>query len=154
MTGWRLGWMVVPEHYIPVVERLAQNLFLAPPTPSQYAALAAFSDESLDIMEKRRLELQQRRDYLLAELPKLGFKIPVVPDGAFYIYADASELTQDTQVFCEQLLQDTGVALTPGFDFGDHNAHLFVRFAYTTKIDRLEQAITRIKVWLTKSIRK
>tara|TARA_B100001063_G_scaffold219269_1_gene223256 strand:+ start:3034 stop:4230 length:1197 start_codon:yes stop_codon:yes gene_type:complete len=150
MTGWRLGWMVVPEHYIPVVERLAQNLFLAPPTPSQYAALAAFSDESLDIMEERRLELQQRRNYLLAELPKLGFKIPVVPDGAFYIYADASELTHDTQVFCEQLLQDTGVALTPGFDFGDHNAHLFVRFAYTTKIDRLEQAITRIKVWLTK----
>lgn len=149
MTGWRLGWMVVPEHYIPVVERLAQNLFLAPTTPSQYAALAAFSDESLEIMEERRIELQQRRDYLLAELPKLGFKIPVVPDGAFYIYADASELTQDTQAFCEQLLQDTGVALTPGFDFGDHNANLFVRFAYTTKIDRLEQAILRIKTWLT-----
>ena len=148
MTGWRLGWMVVPEHYIPVIERLAQNLFLAPATPSQYAALAAFEPEALEIMEQRRVELQQRRDYLLLELPKLGFKIPVIPDGAFYIYADASALTQDTQHFCEQLLNDTGVALTPGFDFGDHNANLFVRFAYTTNIERLQQAITRIQQWL------
>lgn len=148
MTGWRLGWMVVPEHYIPAIERLAQNLFLAPPTPSQYAALAAFDDDSLAIMEERRLELEQRRNYLLAELPKLGFKIPVIPDGAFYIYADASELTQDSQMFCQQLLQDTGVALTPGFDFGQQNANLYVRFAYTTKIDRLQQAIARIKDWL------
>ena len=150
MTGWRLGWMVVPEHYIPVIERLAQNLFLAPTTPSQYGALAAFSEDSLTIMEERRLELQQRRDYLLTELPKLGFKIPVVPDGAFYIYADASELTQDSQTFCEQLLQDTGVALTPGFDFGEQNAHFYIRFAYTTNIERLQQAISRIKAWLEK----
>lgn len=150
MTGWRLGWMVVPEHYIPVIERLAQNLFLAPATPSQYGALAAFSEDSLAIMEQRRLELQQRRDYLLAELPTLGFKIPVIPDGAFYIYADASELTDDTQSFCEQLLQETGVALTPGFDFGEQNANLYVRFAYTTNIERLEQAMCRIKAWLEK----
>lgn len=150
MTGWRLGWMVVPEHYIPVIERLAQNLFLAPTTPSQYGALAAFDDDSLAIMEARRLELQQRRDYLLAELPKLGFKIPVVPDGAFYIYADASALTQDTQVFCQQLLQETGVAITPGFDFGEQNANLYIRIAYTTNIERLEQAIARIKAWLHK----
>ena len=150
MTGWRLGWMVVPEHYIPAIERLAQNLFLAPTTPSQYGALAAFDDDSLAIMEARRLELQQRRDYLLAELPKLGFKIPVVPDGAFYIYADASALTQDTQVFCQQLLQETGVAITPGFDFGDQNANVYIRIAYTTKIERLEQAIARIKAWLHK----
>ena len=149
MTGWRLGWMVVPEHYIPVIERLAQNLFLAP-TPSQYGALAAFDNDSLAIMEARRLELQQRRDYLLAELPKLGFKIPVVPDGAFYIYADASALTQDTQVFCQQLLQETGVAITPGFDFGDQNANVYIRIAYTTNIERLEQAIARIKAWLQK----
>lgn len=149
MTGWRLGWMVVPEDYIPVIERLAQNLFLAPTTPSQHAAMAAFDEDSLAIMEERRLELQQRRDYLLAELPKLGFKIPVVPDGAFYIYADASELTQDTQAFCQQLLQDTGVAITPGFDFGDHNANLFVRFAYTTNIERLQQAIARIQQWMS-----
>jgi len=148
MTGWRLGWMVVPEHYIPVVERLAQNLFLAPATPSQYGALAAFGEDTLAIMEERRLELQNRRDYLLAELPKLGFKIPVIPEGAFYIYADASELTQDSQSFCEQLLQDTGVALTPGFDFGEQNANLYIRFAYTTKIERLQQAISRIKAWL------
>lgn len=148
MTGWRLGWMVVPEYYIPVVERLAQNLFLAPSTPAQYGALAAFSEDSLTIMEERRLELQQRRDYLLAELPKLGFKIPVIPDGAFYIYADASGLTQDTQRFCEQLLSETGVALTPGFDFGEQNANLYIRFAYTTNIERLEQAVLRIQGWL------
>lgn len=148
MTGWRLGWMVVPDHYIPVIERLAQNLFLAPTTPSQYAALAAFNEDSLSIMEERRLELKQRRDYLLAELPRLGFKIPVVPDGAFYIYADASELTNDSQKFCQQLLQDTGVALTPGFDFGQQNANLYVRFAYTTKIERLQQGIERIRTWL------
>lgn len=148
MTGWRLGWMVVPEHYIPVIERLAQNLFLAPSTPAQYGAIAAFSEDSLTIMEDRRLELQQRRDYLLAELPKLGFKIPVIPDGAFYIYADARALTQDTQGFCEQLLQDTGVALTPGFDFGEQNANLYIRFAYTTHIERLQQAVLRIKSWL------
>lgn len=154
MTGWRLGWMVVPEHYIPVIERLAQNLFLAPTTPSQYAALAAFDDGSLAIMEERRVEMQKRRDYLLEELPKLGFKIPVVPDGAFYIYADASELTQDTQVFCERLLQDTGVALTPGFDFGDNNAHFYVRFAYTTNIERLQQAISRIQKWMLKQGQK
>jgi aspartate/methionine/tyrosine aminotransferase len=150
MTGWRLGWMVVPEHYVPVIERLAQNLFLAPPTPSQYGALAAFSEDSLSIMEARRLELQQRRDYLLTELPKLGFNIPVVPDGAFYIYADASGLTQDSQSFCEQLLQETGVALTPGFDFGEQNANLYIRFAYTTNIDRLKQAMGRITTWLEK----
>ncbi len=148
MTGWRLGWMVVPEDYIPVIERLAQNLFLAPTTPSQYGALEAFSESSLAIMEERRLELQQRRDYLLAELPKLGFKIPVIPDGAFYIYADASSLTQDSQSFCQQLLQDTGVALTPGFDFGQQDANLYVRFAYTTNIERLQQAVARIKAWL------
>jgi aspartate/methionine/tyrosine aminotransferase len=151
MTGWRLGWIVVPERYIPVIERLAQNLFLAPPTPAQYGALAAFSEDSLRIMEARRLELQQRRDYLLAELPKLGFNIPVVPGGAFYIYADASDLTQDSQGFCEQLLHDTGVALTPGFDFGEQNANLYIRFAYTTKIERLKQAIVRIKDWLEKN---
>ena len=148
MTGWRLGWMVVPEYYIPVIERLAQNLFLAPPTPAQYGAMAAFGEDSLAIMEARRLELQQRRDYLLTELPKLGFNIPVIPDGAFYIYADASRLTQDSQSFCEQLLQDTGVALTPGFDFGEQNSNLYVRFAYTTNIKRLQQAISRIKTWL------
>lgn len=148
MTGWRLGWMVVPEHYIPVIERLAQNLFLAPATPSQYGALAAFSEDSLAIMEERRLELKQRRDYLLTELPKLGFSIPVIPDGAFYIYADARVLTQDSQAFCEQLLRDTGVALTPGFDFGEQNANVFIRFAYTTNIERLQQAILRIKNWL------
>lgn len=152
MTGWRLGWMVVPEHYIPVIERLAQNLFLAPATPSQYAAIAAFESESLGIMEQRRVAFQKRRDYLLLELPKLGFKIPVIPDGAFYIYADASALTQNTHSFCEQLLNETGVALTPGFDFGEQNANLFVRFAYTTSIERLQQAITRIQQWLIKRI--
>ena len=148
MTGWRLGWMVTPQEYIPVVDRLAQNLFLAPATPSQHAALAAFDDESIAIMESRRAEFEQRRDYLLSVLPDLGFKIPVVPEGAFYIYADASELTDDAQQFCQQLLEATGVALTPGLDFGHHNANHYIRFAYTTGIDRLQQAVERIRDWL------
>ena len=150
MTGWRLGWMVAPEEYIPVVDRLAQNLFLAPPTPSQHAALAAFDDESIAIMESRRAEFEQRRDYLLSVLPDLGFKIPVGPEGAFYIYAGANELTDDAQQFCQQLLEATGVALTPGLDFGHHNANHYIRFAYTTGIDRLQQAVERIRDWLEK----
>lgn len=148
MTGWRLGWAVVPENYISVLDKLAQNLFLAPSTQAQYGALAAFSSESLGIMETRRQEFQQRRDFLLAELPKLGFKIPVQPDGAFYIYADASQLTENAQIFCQQLLAATGVALTPGIDFGHENADRYIRFAYTENIERLKIAVERIRNWL------
>jgi len=148
MTGWRLGWAVVPEAWVPTLDTLAQNLFLAPPTPAQYAALAAFTPDSMAILEQRRAELEQRRAYLLEALPKLGFNIPVAPDGAFYIYADASALTSNSLEFCAELLQDTGVALTPGVDFGDYQALTHVRFAFTTRLERLQEAVARIADWL------
>lgn len=148
MTGWRLGWSVVPLAWVPTLEKLAQNMFLAPPTPAQHAALAAFDAESLAIMETRRHILSERRDYLLTALPELGFEVPVVPDGAFYVYVDASRYTDDSLLFCQQLLADTGVAITPGIDFGDHAGHHHLRFAFTTPLPRLQQAMARIQEWL------
>lgn len=147
MTGWRLGWAVVPEAWVPSLDALAQNLFLAPPTPSQYAALAAFTPESMAIFEQRRQELAHRREYLLDALPKLGFKIAVAPAGAFYVYADASQFTDNSLEWCQQVLQQTGVAITPGVDFGDStNTH--VRFAFTTAIERLQEAVERLRKFL------
>lgn len=148
MTGWRLGWAVVPEAWVPVMDTLAQNLFLAPPTPAQYAALAAFEPETMAILEARRQELAERRDYLLQALPQLGFGVPVAPDGAFYIYADASRFTQDSLSFCSQVLQETGVAITPGVDFGEYQAGSHVRFAFTTRLKRLQEAVERLRNWL------
>ncbi|WP_419812840.1 pyridoxal phosphate-dependent aminotransferase [Bacterioplanoides sp.] len=149
MTGWRLGWCVVPESWVPTLDTLAQNLFLAPPTPAQYAALAAFDDDAMAIYEQRRQELQQRRDYLLTALPELGFDIPVTPDGAFYIYADASRFTDNSLEFCAEALKATGVAFTPGVDFGEYQASTHVRFAFTTNLPRLKQAVERLADWLT-----
>lgn len=147
MTGWRLGWAIVPTEWVASLETLAQNLFLAPPTPSQYAALAAFSPDSLAIFEQRRLELAERREYMLNALPALGFIIPAQPQGAFYVYADASHFTQDSLAWCQQVLKETGVAITPGVDFGDPtNTH--VRFAFTTGIERLQEAIERLQRFL------
>ena len=148
MTGWRLGWAVVPESLVPVLDTLAQNLFLAPSTPAQYAAMAAFSPEVMATLEERRQILHERRDYLLSALPELGFKVPVVPEGAFYVYADASDFTDDSLSFCAQLLRETGVAITPGVDFGDHRAGEHVRFAFTTRIERLKEAVGRLADWL------
>lgn len=148
MTGWRLGWCVVPLAWVATLEKLAQNLYLAPPTPAQHAAMAAFNTDALAIMEERRQQLSERRDYLLSALPLLGFTIPVAPDGAFYVYADASRLTDNSLLFCQQLLADTGVAITPGVDFGDHQGHCHVRFAFTTPLPRLQQAMARIEAWL------
>lgn len=151
MTGWRLGWAVVPEHWVSALDTLAQNVFLAPPTVAQHAALAAFSPESMAIFEQQRQELAKRREYLLEALPKLGFKLPIAPDGAFYIYADASEFTQNSLAWCEQVLEQTGVAFTPGVDFGEYKAHTHVRFAFTTQLDRLQEAVSRLETWLGKA---
>lgn len=148
MTGWRLGWAVVPESWVSDFDTLAQNLFLAASTPAQYAALAAFEPESLAIFEQRRQELEQRRAYLLEALPKLGFKLPVAPDGAFYIYADASAFTNDSLAWSAQVLKDTGVAFTPGVDFGHYRANTHVRFAFTTKLERLQEAVARLENYL------
>ncbi len=148
MTGWRLGWMVVPRQYLREVEKLVQNLFIAAPTPAQYAALAAFDEPTLAILETRRVEFERRRDYLVPALQQLGFEISVVPDGAFYIYADCSRLTADSQSFCHRLLEEAGVAVTPGADFGEYLSARYLRFAYTTDLPRLEEGVARIGRYL------
>lgn len=150
MTGWRLGWLVVPEPFVRDVEKLAQNLFIAPSAPAQYGALAAFAPETIALLEQRREEFCRRRDALLPALESLGFHIPCTPGGAFYIYADASALTTDSFTFARDLLEHTGVAITPGIDFGNHHPERYVRFAYTTDIPRAEEAIRRIRTHLQK----
>jgi aspartate/methionine/tyrosine aminotransferase len=148
MTGWRLGWMVVPERYVSEIDKLAQNIFLAPPTPAQYAALAAFKPETLAILEARRAEFKTRRDYLVPALRALGFDIPQTPQGAFYVYAGCSRLTQDSVAFARDLLEQAGVAITPGIDFGSNAAERHVRFAYTNSLDRLQEGMCRIGAFL------
>ncbi len=144
MTGWRLGWMVAPDAYVDAIDRVAQNLFLAPSTPAQYAALAAFEQETIEILERRVGKFRERRDYLLPVLRDMAFDIPVEPTGACYIYADCSAITRDAFAWTRSLLEDEGVALTPGIDFGEHEASTHVRFAYTRPVDELERACCRI----------
>ena len=144
MTGWRLGWVVAPEWAVETLDRLAQNIFLAASTPAQYAALAAFTPEALAIMEAQRQELQQRRDFLLPALRELGFAVRTEPQGAFYLYAGSERFGEDAQRLCRDMLDQTGVVFTPGIDFGSHQASTHVRFAYTTGVARLEQAVERL----------
>jgi len=144
MTGWRLGWLVAPEDAVDQLDKLAQNLFLSAPTPAQHAALAAFQPETQAILEQRRQEFQRRRDFLLPALRGLGFDISVEPQGAFYLYADCSRLTQDSFTFATELLENAGVAITPGIDFGSHKAARHVRFAYTTSMQQLQLGVERI----------
>jgi aspartate/methionine/tyrosine aminotransferase len=149
MTGWRLGWMVAPERVVGELDKLAQNLYLAAPTPAQHAALAAFEPETLAILESRRREFQARRDYLVPALRGLGFEIPVMPQGAFYIYAGCSRLTRDSFGFARDLLEQAGVAITPGVDFGHNAPERHVRFAYTRSIERLREGVARIESFLS-----
>ncbi len=148
MTGWRLGWLVVPDGYTEVMDRLAQNLYLAAPTMSQYAALSAFEGETLAILEQRRQILQQRRDALMPALEQVGFHFTVKPQGAFYLYADCSALLNeqlpDSMALSRYLLKEAGVAITPGLDFGNFEAEKHCRFAYTTGKQRLLEAAERI----------
>jgi len=145
MTGWRVGWLVAPEAAVYQLDKLAQNFFIAVSAPAQYAALAAFSDETQVICRERRDEFARRRDFLLMHLRGLGFAIPHTPDGAFYLYANTAGLADDSEALCLRLLEEYGVALTPGTDFGSHRAREHVRFAYTTGLPRLEEAIARIE---------
>jgi len=149
MTGWRVGWLVAPEAMIEPMERLAQNLFLAAPTSAQHAALAAFDKTSMDILEERREAFRARRDFLHGALDQLGFGVGDRPCGAFYIYADATPFTEDSSGFARQLLAETGVAITPGTDFGAHRAEYHVRFAYTTALDRLALGVERLRGFLS-----
>jgi aspartate/methionine/tyrosine aminotransferase len=149
MTGWRLGWLVAPDWAIPALDRLAQNLFLAASTPAQHAALAAFEPACLAILETRKAELKARRDYLADALIKLGFGLPVMPQGAFYLYVDCSRFSDNSFEFARTLLEETGVAITPGLDFGSHQPERFLRFAYTTSLPNLQQAVARLQQRLT-----
>lgn len=145
MTGWRLGWLVAPEWAVPLLEKLAQNLFISMSTMGQYGALAAFSDESRLILDSRREEFARRRDFLYPALRDLGFDIPHCPAGAFYLYAGIDRFSDNSQAFCLQLLEEHGIAITPGADFGRHGADRHVRFAYTTGMGQLEKAVERLR---------
>ena len=144
MTGWRLGWLVAPREVIPDIDKLAQNLFLAAPTPAQYAALRAFDEDVLAILDARRDEFRARRDYLLPALRDIGFDIPVTPSGAFYLYANCSRFTDDSHTFVNRLLEEAGVAITPGIDFGSNRPAHHVRFAYTTSLENLQEGVRRL----------
>lgn len=148
MTGWRVGWLVAPQAYIAPLDILAQNLFLAAPTPAQHAALAAFQPDTLAILEQRRDEFRARRDYLLPALQALGFVIRREPEGAFYLYADCSRFSEDSFRFAHDLLETAGVAMTPGIDFGSNAAGTHVRFAYTTSLEQLQLGVQRLAGFL------
>ncbi|HQU81214.1 MAG TPA: pyridoxal phosphate-dependent aminotransferase [Azonexus sp.] len=147
MTGWRLGWMVIPEPYVRDVEKLAQNLILCPSTPAQYGALAAFAPETIAILETRRAEFRARRDFLAPALESIGFRITARPEGAFYLYCDCSALSNDSFALARDLLEKAGVAATPGLDFGSNAPEKHVRFAYTTGVDRLAEAVNRLAAY-------
>jgi aspartate/methionine/tyrosine aminotransferase len=151
MTGWRLGWLVVPPALLPAIEKLAQNFYICPSSMAQHAALACFTPEALAIAEQRRQEMRRRRDYLVPALQSLGFDIPVPPDGAFYVYADCSRLTDNATQFCRDVLEHSGVALTPGVDFGIVGAQRFIRVSYATSMPKLEEAISRLASYLARS---
>jgi aspartate/methionine/tyrosine aminotransferase len=145
MTGWRLGWVVLPQAAVRGFEKLAQHLFIAAPTAAQHAAVAAFSPDCLSILEKRRKEFARRRDFLVPALRNAGLKVPAEPHGAFYVYADCGA---DSKGFALQLLQQQAVAATPGIDFGANDTGRFVRFAYTRALEELEDAAARITRFL------
>ena len=145
MTGWRLGWLVAPPNAVPELEKLAQNLFISMSTMAQYAALAGFEPATRAILDQRRDLYAQRRDYLLPELEALGFDIPQRPDGAFYIYAGIQRFSDNSQQFCMDMLEQHGIAITPGADFGTNRCNDYVRFSYTTDLQRIEEAVARMK---------
>lgn len=150
MTGWRLGWMVVPEAMVPVVERMAQNLFICASTIAQHAALACFTPESIAIFEARRAEFKARRDYFLPALKALGFGIDVMPDGAFYAWADCTALcaklgVKDSWEFAYALMEQAHLAITPGRDFGVADTARYVRFSTANSMEQLQEAVRRMQ---------
>ncbi len=144
MTGWRLGWLVAPQRAVEPLTRLAQNVFLAATTPSQHAALAAFTPECRAILEQRRELLAKRRQVLLDGLATLGLAPDLPPQGAFYVWLDISRYSRDSQAFCQRLLEEENVAITPGIDFAVRGGEHHVRIAFTNDAARLEEAVARI----------
>lgn len=147
MTGWRLGWCVVPNDLVPVMERLAQNYFICPSTPAQQAALACFEPASIAVCDARRDELARRRTVVLAELEAMGLSVPVPPDGAFYVYVDISATGMSAWEFCERALDEVQVSLTPGRDFGDCTADTHVRLSYSVDDEQLIEGLRRLAVF-------
>jgi len=150
MTGWRLGWMVVPEPLVPVIERLAQNLFICPSTVAQHAALACFEADSLAEYERRRAEFKARRDWFIPALNALGLNVPVMPDGAFYAWADCTDAcrrlgVEDSWTFAFEVMKRAHVAITPGRDFGAAETRRFVRFSTANSMAQLQEAAARLK---------
>ncbi len=145
MTGWRLGWVVLPPALVPAVEKLAQNLYICPSTLAQHAALACFEPASLAEYERRRAEFRQRRDLVVPALNALGLQVPVLPDGAFYAWADVSRYSRSSWDFCFELMDRAQVALTPGRDFGPAAAERFVRLSYSSSLAQLQEALARLK---------
>jgi aspartate/methionine/tyrosine aminotransferase len=145
MTGWRLGWLVAPADLIRPIECLAQNLFISPPTLSQLAGVAAF--ECREELEANVARYRANRDLLLTELPKAGFDRLAPADGAFYIYADVSKRTDDSKAFCERILRETGVAITPGVDFDADRGHRFARFSFAGSTEEIAAAARALKAW-------
>ena len=153
MTGWRLGWLVVPADLVPVIERLAQNLFICPSTVAQYAALACFEPQSIAEYERRRAEFKARRDYFVPALNQLGLTVPVPPDGAFYAWADCSAAcarlgVKDSWEFAFEVMKRAHVALTPGRDFGSAQTARFVRLSSASSMEQLQGAVARLKALL------
>ena len=150
MTGWRLGWMVVPEALVPAIERVAQNLFICASTIAQHAALACFEPDSIAEYERRRAEFKARRDYFIPELEKLGLRVPVMPDGAFYAWADCSDAARQLGVegswdFAYALMQRAHLAITPGRDFGSAETANYVRFSTANSLPQLQEAVRRLQ---------
>ena len=153
MTGWRLGWLVVPEALLPAIERLAQNLYICPSTVSQHAALACFDAESIAEYERRRAEFKARRDFFIPALNALGLKVPVMPDGAFYAWADCTQACEklgvkDSWEFAFELMKRARVAVTPGRDFGTAETTRYVRFSTASSMDQLRTAVQRLQTLL------
>ena len=153
MTGWRLGWLVVPESLVAVVERLAQNLFICPSTVAQHAALACFEADSLAEYERRRLEFKARRDAFIPQLDAMGLRVPVMPDGAFYAWADCSQACRrlgvaDSWDFAFEVMKRAHVAVTPGRDFGSAQTGDFVRFSTANSMAQLQEAAARLRAVL------
>jgi len=149
MTGWRLGWMVIPKELLPDITAILQNTVISPPTLSQFAALACFEEEVLEELRRNVEIFKRRREVLLNGLKELGFKIPAEPQGAFYIYADASRFTDDSFKFAFEVLEKTAVAITPGRDFGENQTEKFIRFSFCTSLQKIEEALERLRKFLS-----
>ena len=148
MTGWRLGWLVAPEKLMPTFEKLAQNLYICASTPAQYAALACFTPDTLAIYEARKAEFERRRDYIVPALRAIGLDVPVMPDGAFYVYADCSrflgDAAEDSGALASLILEQGGVAVVPGKDFGSNRPERWLRLSYATSMANLHEAVARL----------